>query len=131
MEQYLYIFIFLVSSAFFIASLVKREDYQKQGMYGMFATLFFIALAFQSFNIETIAFSPSVSVFNSTSGVVQTINSSFSVKNFADDGTLAAFFPFGICLIISIFSFLNTIIIFMYKGWNAMLENKPYNKWWK
>ncbi len=124
MEQYLYIFLFLVVSYFFIKSNDRRENNQNKGLFALFAGVFFLSLAFLSFNIEIISYQPQISVFNTTSGLVQTTNATYNIYN-AANSSLQPFLPFGICLSLSIYSFLNMFICFTQKAWNEAVSTKP------
>lgn len=110
MEQSLFTFFFALTFIMFIVSIFYKADYQIQGIFAGISFIFFAILTIQSFNIET-------SYYDTNTGGF--------IYDRAANRSLEYLVPMGICLVLMIFSLLNTFIIFTYKAWDKSITQKP------
>jgi len=112
MEQSFFELLFVVSFIIFLISIFYKSDYQLQGVFAGISFIFFAMLAIQSLNIE-------VSYYDTNTGA-------FVYDRMQQNG-YEFWVPLGICLVLMIFSLLNVFILFTYKAFDRMVNQRPMN----
>jgi len=112
MEQSFFSLLFVVAFIIFLISIFYKADYQLQGLFSGIAFIFFAVLTMQSFNIETSYYDPNTATF---------------VYDRAANRNLEYLVPMGMCLVLMIFSLLNVFILFTYKAFDRMINQRPMN----
>ncbi len=113
MEQSFFSLLFVVSFIIFLISIFYKSDYQLQGVMAGISFVFFAILSIQSLNIQVSYYDPNTNTF--------------VYDRLQQSGGLEFFVPLGICLVLMIFSLLNVFILFTYKAFDRMINQKPMN----
>ncbi len=110
MEQSFFSLLFVVAFIIFLISVFYKSDYQLQGVFAGISFIFFAILTIQSFNIEISYYDPNTQTF---------------IYDRVANRSLEYLVPMGISLVLMIFSLLNVFIIFTWKSFDRMINQKP------